>query len=63
MERRFLSRDELSNLYNISRNTVNKRIKEMKATGDYKGAFKQPGRILYVDVDAFDNYLIRRASG
>lgn len=58
----FLDKKQLAYKYGVGVRTIENRIKEMKESGNYRGAFKKPGRALTVDEVYFDNYLIERAN-
>lgn len=57
----YLSFRDIGKMTNMSPATVKKRVMEMKATGDYKGAFIKPKRAILVSLSMFEKYLIRRA--
>lgn len=58
----FLDKKQLAYKYGVGVRTIENRIREMKESGNYRGAFKKPGRTLTVNEADFDSYLIERAN-
>ena len=57
----FLTKTELAHLYGMCVNTVDKRVMEMAATGNYPNAFKMHKRAVLIDPDEFDRFTRERA--